>query len=128
MCVDGGMNVEITERKENPILNRIELSWQWRHTGEPTPTRAKIIEALAKMEPGATKDRIIIKSVDTRFGQPLTSGSAFVYGDQESLEKEPKYILERHAVGADDAEQAPSAPTESEEPTAEDVEIAGGEE
>ena len=29
---------------------------------------------------------------------------------------------------SDDAEQAPAAPTKSEEPTAEEVEIAGGEE
>ena len=47
--------MEIIERKENSILNRIELTWQWRHTGAATPTRAQIIAAVMKMEPSATK-------------------------------------------------------------------------
>ena len=82
--------MEITDRKENPILNRVELTWQWRHTGAATPTRNEIIDAVVKMEPGATKDRVLVKSVSTRFGQPLTTGNAFVYGDRADLEKEPK--------------------------------------
>ncbi|MDG1525056.1 MAG: hypothetical protein P8Q90_03190 [Candidatus Thalassarchaeaceae archaeon] len=119
--------MEIIERKENPILNRVELSWQWRHTGAPTPTRAEIIAAVVKMEPGATKDRVLVKSVNTRFGQPLTSGNAVVYGDRADLEKEPKYILARHEISETDAvvetpaEEAPAENTE-------DAEIAGGEE
>ena len=122
--------MEIIERKENPILNRVELSWQWRHTGAPTPTRAEIIDAVVKMEPGATKDRILVKSVSTRFGQPLTTGNAVVYGDRADLEKEPKYILARH--GSSEEEPAEAAPAPAEEAPAEDseeaTEIAGGEE
>ena len=38
--------MEIIDRKENSILNRVELSWQWRHTGAATPTRAEIIDAV----------------------------------------------------------------------------------
>jgi small subunit ribosomal protein S24e len=118
--------MEIIERKENPILNRIELTWQWRHTGEATPTRAQIIAAVVKIEPGATKDCVVVKSVNTRFGQPLTTGNALVYGDRSDLEKEPKYILERHGG----AEEAPveEAPVEAPAEDAEAAEIAGGEE
>ena len=36
--------MEIIDRKENPILNRVEITWQWRHTGAPTPTRKEIID------------------------------------------------------------------------------------
>jgi small subunit ribosomal protein S24e len=123
--------MEIIERKENPILNRVELTWQWRHTGAPTPTRTEIIDAVVKMEPGATKDRILVKSVSTRFGQPLTTGNAVVYGDRADLEKEPKYILARHGSSEEEpAEKA--APAPAEEAPAEDseeaAEIAGGEE
>ncbi|MDP6907209.1 MAG: hypothetical protein QF440_07335 [Candidatus Thalassarchaeaceae archaeon] len=123
--------MEITDRKENPILNRVELSWTWRHVGNATPTRAQIIEAVAKIEPGATKDRIVVKSVSTRYGQPLTSGNAFVYDNREDLEKEPKYILERHSVSVE-ANAATADPSPEEDtPTAdaaEEAEIAGGEE
>jgi small subunit ribosomal protein S24e len=123
--------MEIIERKENPILNRVELSWQWRHVGAATPTRAQIVEAVVKMEPGATKDRILVKSVNTRFGQPLTTGNALVYGDRADLEKEPKYILARHADSSESApkDEAPkSEPAADEADDAEAAEIAGGEE
>ena len=125
--------MEITNRKENPILNRVEITWQWRHVGAATPTRNEIIDAVVKMEPGATKDCVLVKSVNTRFGQPLTTGNAFVYGDRADLEKEPKYILARHG---DKEEAAPAAKkSSSEKETTEDsaddaeaTEIAGGEE
>ena len=120
--------MEIIERKENPILNRVELSWQWRHVGAATPTRAQIVEAVVMMEPGATKDRVLVKSVSTRFGQPLTTGNAFVYGNREDLEKEPKYILQRHGASSDESESEESSAPEPSEETTEDAEIAGGEE
>ena len=123
--------MEIIDRKENPILNRVEIAWQWRHAGAATPTRNQIIDAVVKMEPGATKDRILVKSVSTRFGQPLTTGNAFVYGDRADLEKEPKYILARHSgeeKATPVAEPADDAPSEDSDDDAEAIEIAGGEE
>mgnify|MGYP001342359331 CR=1 FL=1 len=123
--------MEITDRKENPILNRVELTWQWRHTGAATPTRNEIIDAVVKMEPGATKDRVLVKSVSTRFGQPLTTGNAFVYGDRADLEKEPKYILSRHGSKEEATPATEAADEEPAEDTADDAEaaeIAGGEE
>ena len=121
--------MEITNRKENLILNRVEISWQWRHVGAATPTRNEIIDAVVKMEPGATKDCVLVKSVSTRFGQPLTTGNAFVYGDRADLEKEPKYILARHSG---EGKAAPASKKSADETPAEDsaddeaIEIAGG--
>ena len=125
--------MEIIDRKENPILNRVEISWQWRHTGAATPTRNEIIDAVLKMEPGATKDLVLVKSVSTRFGQPLTTGNAFVYGDRTDLEKEPKYILARHGSKEEAAPAAKKSfskeeTTEDSADDAEAAEIAGGEE
>ena len=125
--------MEIIDRKENPILNRVEISWQWRHIGSATPTRNEIIDAVLKMEPGATKDLVLVKSVSTRFGQPLTTGNAFVYGDRTDLEKEPNSILARHD-GMEEAAPAAKKSSSKEETTedsaddAEATEIAGGEE
>ena len=126
--------MEITNRKENPILNRVEIAWEWRHVGAATPTRNEIIDAVVKMEPGATKDCVLVKSVSTRFGQPLTTGNAVVYGDRADLEKEPKYILARHGSKEEAApaakETTDEAPAESEggADDTEATEIAGGEE
>ena len=125
--------MEITNRKENPILNRVEIAWEWRHVGAATPTRNEIIDAVVKMEPGATKDCVLVKSVSTRFGQPLTTGNAVVYGDRADLEKEPKYILARHGSKEEAApvaakETVDEAPVEDTADDAEAAEIAGGEE
>jgi ribosomal protein S24E len=125
--------MEITNRKENPILNRVEIAWEWRHVGAATPTRNEIIDAVVKMEPGATKDCVLVKSVSTRFGQPLTTGNAVVYGDRADLEKEPKYILARHgskeeAAPAAAKETADEAPVDDTADDAGAAEIAGGEE
>ena len=122
--------MEIIERKENSILNRIELTWQWSHTGAATPTRAQIIAAVMKMEPSATKDCVVIKSVNTRFGQPLTTGNALVYGDRADFEKEPKYILAKHGGTEEEApaEVPTEAPTEAPTEDSQAAEIAGGEE
>ncbi len=121
--------MEITGRKENPILNRVEISWQWRHVGSPTPTRKQIIDAVIKLEPGATIDRILVKSVNTRFGQPLTSGDAFIYSTRDDLEKSPKYIIERHN-NLSEAAPEPEVVEEAAEPEADSdaAEISGGEE
>jgi ribosomal protein S24E len=124
--------MEIIDRKENSILNRVEISWQWRHVGAATPTRIEIVDAVVKMEPGATKDRVLVKSVNTRFGQPLTTGNAYVYGDIADLEKEPKYILARHdnSTASKPADKAPAAAASTTEVAddAEATEISGGEE
>ena len=72
----------------------------------------------------------MVKSVHTRFGQPLTTGNAFVYSHREDMEKEPKYILERHAQLSESApsDAGESAEDEPAPASEEDVEIAGGEE
>ena len=34
--------MEIIERKENPLLNRVEMSFRWEHSKEATPTLSDI--------------------------------------------------------------------------------------
>ena len=42
--------MEIIERKENPLLNRVELSFRWEHSTGATPTLAEMVAAAAKAE------------------------------------------------------------------------------
>ena len=90
--------MEILERKENNLLGRVELSFRWRHAGKSTPSRDDLLNMIKSLEPGARKDCIIVKDVDTRYGQPLTTGKAHVYGEKSSMSVEPKYMLERHGI------------------------------
>ena len=88
--------MEIIGRKENPLLNRVELNFQWDHPNEPTPSRAQMVDAAAKAEPGSDRKLVFVKDVDTRFGMSRTSGIALVYGSPESASIEPNYVIERH--------------------------------
>ena len=55
--------MEILERKDNPLLNRVEIKFVWNHPGEGTPTRKDMVIAAAKSEPNADKNLTYIKDV-----------------------------------------------------------------
>ncbi|DAC58497.1 MAG TPA: hypothetical protein HA354_03690 [Candidatus Poseidoniaceae archaeon] len=116
--------MEIVERMENKLLNRVEIKFSWRHSGKATPSRREVMDLVKTLEPKSNPEYIIIKDCNTRFGQPLTTGLAYIYGDPESMTVEPKYIHQRHenlrAAGAAPAteeaatEAADDAPVDSE--------------
>ena len=114
--------MQITDRKENPLLDRVEIEFVITHDGDPTPSRAAIIAAVAQSEPGADREMIVVKGVNTRFGQSLTNGKAYIYGSKESMTVEAKYIHARHSSG--EKEEAKPTPA----PVAEQSDDDGGEE
>ena len=108
--------MEIIERKENPLLNRVEISFRWNHSKEATPKLSDIVAAAAKAEPGSKKELTFVKNVNTRFGRPQTTGIAVIYGDAESATVEPDYVHNRHeAIHSLGISEEPTAP----EPVAE---------
>ena len=112
--------MEVLNRKENPLLDRVELTFQWDHPNEPTPSLSKMIIAALKAEPGSKKELVFVKNVNTRFGMSRTSGLALVYGSEASASIEPEYVLERHkSVGSkseEKAEQKESPVAKTDEP------------
>ena len=111
--------MESKDRKENSLLNRIEIEFSWNHAGKATPSRSEMLDQVASLEPGSNKDLIVIKHVNTRFGVGITTGSAFIYADEESMKVEPTYMHERYAEMRAAEPEAPA-----EEPT----DASGGEE
>ena len=112
--------MEIINRKENPALDRVELQFQWDHSNEATPSLSQMVEAAAKAEPGADRDMVVVKNVNTRFGMSRTTGTALIYGSAESKSIEPEYVIERHSSRANAAtkettpsEEKASQPEES---------------
>ncbi len=92
------MQAEIVDRKENPMLKRVEIQFKIVHHGEGTPTRDIIREEIAKLAK-APKERVVIDSVDSQFGKPLSMGYAKVYDSKEdALEFERKHILGRNEL------------------------------
>lgn len=126
--------MEKTSRKENKLLNRVEIGFRWKHDGKSTPSRKEVMDLVATLEPGSKTDLIVVKDCKTRFGQPLTTGMAFIYGDEESMKVEPEYIHKRHESFRSSSakeetpakSEEPEVPEETEE-SAESNEEDGGE-
>lgn len=108
--------MEIIERKENPVLDRVELTFQWNHSGEATPSLSQMVDAAAKAEPGADKKLVFVKNVNTRFGMSRTSGMALIYGAAEAASIEPDYVIERHkSLNENESKQKKAKETEIDE-------------
>ncbi len=122
--------MEIIERKENPLLNRVEINFVLKHDGKSTPSRKDMREQVASLEPGSSWENVVVKDIQTSYGQAKTTGLGLIYANAESMSVEPAYVLERHKAG----DEEPAAPAE--EPAAEEAteeeqeseEIQGGEE
>jgi ribosomal protein S24E len=108
--------MEIVSRKENKLLNRVEINFRWQHTGKATPSRQSVMDLVKTLEPGSNPDFIVVKECNTRFGQALTTGTALIYGDSESMRVEPEYIHKRHETFRSESSkiEAPAAKKPSE--------------
>jgi small subunit ribosomal protein S24e len=92
------MQLEVIQRKENPLLKRTEVEFKAIHKAEPTPTRDALRAFLAK-ELKATKDIVVIDSQASTFGRYETVGYAKVYKTkEEALAVERKHILIRNKL------------------------------
>ena len=109
--------MEVVERKENPLLNRVEIRFVWNHDSSRTPSRSEMVAAAAKAEPGAKQELVFVKDVSTRYGRPQTTGLALIYGSSESAVLEPEYVKVRHGAQPEPKAEAPKAsePTPVEE-------------
>jgi len=107
--------MEIIDRKENPLLNRVEIEFRWSHDGKTTPSRVELLNGVAAIEPGSNRDLIVVKNVNTRFGAGTTTGLGLVYSDAKSMKVEPDYMHARYAG----MRSSNAAPAEKETPAEE---------
>jgi len=92
------MEIEIVSKKENELLDRTEVNFKAMHPMEGTPQREAVREKLATMMK-ATKDRVIVDSMDSEFGKMETVGYAKVYKTKEAAMKfEREYVLVRNKL------------------------------
>jgi len=92
------MEMEFLEKKDNVLLDRIEIRFRAIHQNEPTPSRDDIRENIAKSLK-ASKDKVILDSMTSKFGLSQTIGYAKVYKNIEAARKhERKHILIRNRL------------------------------
>ena len=111
--------MEVTERKENPLLGRVEIRFVWNHANSATPSLKDMRAAAAKAEPGSKEEFVFVKEVSTRFGMPQTTGLAILYDSAESAELEPEYVKARHS-SEQGVQKAAAEPKPSEEEATEE--------
>ena len=87
--------MDIVNRTENKLLNRVEIDFKWNHKGARHPQR-RHHGSCQDPEPGSNPDLIVVKNCKTRYGQALTTGQALIYESAEAMKVEPEYIHERH--------------------------------
>ena len=99
------MDIEILSKKENQLIDRIELEVLAKHLGAATPKREEIRELVASAV-RAEKDRVIVDHLETGFGQGMTRAYVKVYPSKKrALEVETRPILVRNKL----AEPKPKA-------------------
>ena len=100
------MEVQILAKKDNPLLQRTEVSFKAIHKAEPTPTRDAIRQELAK-HLKAAKDVVVVDGARSTFGRSETSGYAKVYKSKEqALSVERYHILVRNKLAEPKAKEA----------------------
>ena len=92
------MDIDISEKKQNPLLARWEVRFVVQHANEKTPSRDQIREKLAG-QLNAKKANVVVDSMNSVFGKGATRGYARMYDSPELLAKnEPHYILKRNKL------------------------------
>ena len=90
------LNIEITEEKKNPLIDRIELTFRVDHFGASTPNRLEVKKKVAAIQ-GSNEKLTIVKNLETHFGNSYTQGVVYIYENSKDLQfYEPFHIQVRN--------------------------------
>lgn len=117
------MEIKLTKREENPLMEREEIEFKVEHENSPTPSRVEILEELTS-ELDVSENLILIEKLATLHGQQTASGIARIYESEERLkELEPNFLSKRTEKSKGESEEG-----EAEEETEEETKDEGEEE
>jgi small subunit ribosomal protein S24e len=92
------MEIEVIDKRVNPLLNRTEVKFRIVHDAASTPARKDVREAVAKVM-GATKEKVVIDHMSSVFGKAETHGYAKVYKTKiEAMTVENEKIRKKHGL------------------------------
>ena len=116
------MELEIKNKRENPLLNRIEVQFIVSHPNSPTPKRDHVRDELSKAMK-VPKDRVVVDNMKSSFGVHDTKGYAKIYpSKEEAMKIERDYLLKRNKLQdkPEKKEKTAEAADKPEEPAAEE--------
>ncbi len=100
------MLIDILDRRENPLLERIEIRFRISHDGEPTPSRRAMCDLISSLEPGSKSSLVILRDVGTRFGRAQTTGFGMIYANEAASLKESAYVRARFSLESSDTPES----------------------
>jgi len=90
------LNIEITEEKKNPLVDRLEVTFRIDHFGKGTPNRLEVKKKISAMQ-GSDSKLTIIKNLSSQFGSSSTQGIVYIYENTKDLQfYEPFHIQVRN--------------------------------
>ena len=96
--------LKIESEKDNVLLHRKELRYRITFKNEPTPSREKIKELIAKNS-GAVKELVVVDRNIQETGLNEVKGYTKIYKDKESaMLYEPDYELFRNGLKSTEKE------------------------
>ncbi|MCK4589975.1 MAG: hypothetical protein KAT77_06025 [Nanoarchaeota archaeon] len=104
------MDLKILEKKDNPLLHRLEIEAELTADG-PTPSNKDVAKEISK-QTKADEKLIVIKHIYSRFGTNQADVLAYVYNNEDSM-KEIEIIPEKK-------EEKPKEKKPAEAPAAEE--------
>lgn len=106
------MQLEITTRKPNPLLDRTDVHFRAVHDGEKTPARSTVRDQLANSL-GVKKELVVVDHMESDWGRGMTTGYAKVYASVEKARyHERDYLLKRNDLFVEKPKKTPPAGTE----------------
>lgn len=92
------MELQIVEKKDNPLLTRTEVRFKVEHGRASTPKREDVRDKLAGML-NAKKDMVVVDHMTTTFGRGETRGYARIYATVDVMGKvERRFLLKRNGL------------------------------
>lgn len=110
------MELEILDKRENPLLDRIEVDFKLHHPNKSTPKRNAIRDLISK-ELKVPKERVVVDHMRSEFGKGTTNGYAKVYSSKEiALQIEREYLLKRNHLVGEPPKEKKEGPAAEEKP------------
>lgn len=120
------MDIKVSPKKKNPLLNREESMAAVSHQGKPTPIRKELLSGIAKALK-SSEELVVIDKIFTRKGIASCNVSVLVYSKKEDipkekLEKQKRRLEKKKPKAAEEkpAEKPPEKKEESKEKPAEE--------
>ena len=82
--------MKIISKEKSNLIDRTELIAEFPHQGKPTPSTKEIKKEITK-ELKTEEELVIIKLIDTKYGEGNSIISAYIYDNLEELKKLEKY-------------------------------------